>query len=72
MPTLQYEAQTISLFGIPNKEINSYGIFSFSFKILQYFRQNYTLKLYTVKKKKVPMSPTRFKNLIFTFAFILE
>lgn len=52
MPTLQYEAQTISLFGIPNKEINSYGIFSFSFKILQYFRQNYTLKLYTVKKKK--------------------
>ena len=71
MLTLQYEAQTISLFGIPNKEINSYGIFSFSFKILQYFRQNYTLKLYTVKKN-VPISPTRFKNLIFTFAFILE
>ena len=40
MPTLQYEAQTISLFGIPNKEINSYGIFSFSFKILQYFNKN--------------------------------
>ena len=38
---------------------------------LKYFRQNYTLKLYTVKKN-VPISPTRFKNLIFTFAFILE